>query len=142
MKSHNCIFFLLMMVLCGCHGDYNELGGEYIYTNGEIGKQIHGGGSGYFPYESLIPNRVLYYNYDDSHIVAYQVPEKEWIEFKKDYVSKEVADSLQNLFVKMVNIYYCYWIVSKQDGVIYGPLSKTNFIKTCDSLKCRLFLDQ
>jgi hypothetical protein len=129
------------MLFCSCHGDFNDIGNGYVFSNGEIVKRIRGGGNGYFPFEPLIPNQVLSYNYDSRYIVAYQIPEKEWLEFKKSYVSKEVADSLQILYNNMVNIHHCYWIVCKKDGNIYGPLNKNKYMLMCDSLDCHLSLN-
>ena len=141
MKKIVYLLCLSVFLLGGCHGDFCDIGDGFVYTNGEIGKKMSGGGLGYFPFKPLIPDHVMNFDYDSKYIIAYQIPEKDWFNEIKSYASQNDLDSLQSLFNKMITILHCYWIIRKQDGRVLGPMNKKEFLIKCDSLNCNLCLN-
>ena len=131
----------VLILLCGCHDSYHELGGRYIYVNGRIDKELDGGGLGWTPIESVIPENVLSYNYDKTFIIAYQIPSRAWFDFEtENAITKEKADSIEQLYNKMYDIHYCYWIIDKKKDQLYGPLDKKEFEKSCKKMGIKLKL--
>ena len=132
----------VLLLLCGCHDSYHELGGRYIYMNDRIDKELDGGGLGWTPIEPLIPEKVLNYNYDNAFIIAYQIPSREWFDFETvNAITKEKADSIEQLYNKMYDIHYCYWIIDKKKTQLYGPLDKKEFEKKCKIMGVKLKLN-
>jgi hypothetical protein len=77
-------------------------------------------------YDILIRGQVLNYDYDDKYIIAYQVYDKDY-----HYEPIEERDSLQALFEKTKKIRYCYWIINKETGKVFGPMKKKEFENRC-----------
>lgn len=140
MKNHFILLSCLIIIVCGCHGDYGDLGSGYIYTNREIGRIENGGGWGYTPYKSIVPNEVMDFIYDKAYIVAIQIPDKEWLQYKKETVSNDKIDSIEVLYKEMCMIHHCYWIICKKTEEVFGPLNYETFISKGDSLNCNLTL--
>ena len=140
MKKRIILLCSLIITICGCHGDYGDLGGGYIYTNREIGRIEDGGGWGYTPYKSIIPSQVLDFNYNKAYIVAFQIPDKEWLRYRKETVSNDKEDSIEALYKEMCKIHHCYWIICKKTGEVFGPLNIDTLISKGDSLNCHLTL--
>jgi hypothetical protein len=118
------------------------MGEGYIYSNREIGKQLEGGGFGYIPFKPLIPRQVLNFTCDNDYIIAYQIPSREWFDFETgNAITKEKKDSLEQLYNKMYDIHYCYWIIDKKKDQLYGPLDKKEFEKRCKKMGVKLKLN-
>ena len=132
----------VLILLCSCHDNYHELGSGYRYMNGRIDKELDGGGLGWTPIEPLIPEKVLNYNYDKAFIIAYQIPSREWFDFEtENALTKEKADSIEQLYNIMYDIHYCYWIIDKKKAQLYGPLDKKEFEKKCKIMGVKLKLN-
>lgn len=129
MMKKKVIFITLASLLFCCHGDYMELGGGYVYANRTIGKEIGDGMS-----SVLIEMQVLNYSSDDNYIVAYQVPDDDYMSISENVLPKEKEDSIRILYDKMRKIHHCYWIVRKSDGMIFGPMEKKEFDRQCKVL--------
>lgn len=134
------IFFLFVLLLfCGCHDDYWELGDSYVYDNGYIyylvsdnySKGIHE------HYEELVPFEVQNFGFDEQNIIAYQKPDSaEFTRFSID-IYKDSADSirayqanidsLESVLDSMLRIQNCYWIISKKNKKVFGPMSEFDF---------------
>ena len=132
--------FLFVIIVSSCHGDYWELGNDYLYCERVIYKQY---GDGENQWElPVIMGQVLNFDYDSNFIIAYQVPSRTSFDEQKDFKDfRGKEDSLENKWDEMRSIKKCYWIICKRDGNIYGPLSKWDFEFMCDSLNCTLTLN-
>ena len=135
-----CMTYVLIL-LCGCHDNYHDLGSRYEYMDGRINKELDGGGLGWTPIKPLIPEEVRKYNYDQDFIIAYQIPSRGWFDFEmENAITKEKADSIEQLYNKMYDIHYCYWIIDKKNDQLYGPLDKKEFEKRCKNMGIKMKL--
>lgn len=55
------ILLITIIVCCNCHGDYWELGRDYIYVNHAIAKQM--GDGKYRPLKIIVMDNVINFNY-------------------------------------------------------------------------------
>lgn len=133
------LFALSCILFINCHGDYMELGNDYIYSEHTIAKLS---GTGQYRYSDIIVmDYVVNFNYDNCYIVAYQRPSRRWIEFRKDYLDKEELDSIETLYTKICRINHCYWIIRKNDGIVLGPLDKCKYDSLCKKLSVNIQMD-
>ena len=130
----------VLILWCSCHGNHYDMGDGYIYTNHEIAKSLENG-VGYTHIEPLIPMKVLNYACDKDFIIAYQIPNREWFDFEEDDTPKEKVDSLELLYKKICDIHYCYWIINKKNGQIYGPFEKKEFESQCIIMGVKIKMD-
>jgi hypothetical protein len=117
----SCIIFITL-ILQNCSSDYTEnLGNDYFYRNeGGIIKDIlckkANGGE--------IPATVIEYNYNNDFIIAKQKP-------------KLPQDPLYDKTYKYnlgENVLY-YWLIDKENQIVYGPLNIEEFNKVKVKLK-------
>ncbi len=138
MKKNLLLFVFVTLVLCGCNDIYWDFGYSHVYSDRVIcnyvdEKKVY--------MNTLIPFGVRNFGFDENYIIAYQVPDSAY--FSVYYIdsykncsdstarSQEVADSLEALLDKMLNIQDCYWIICKKDKRVYGPMTESNFYEQC-----------
>lgn len=84
-------------------------------------------------YEPIIHEEITEYNNNLNFIIAHQKirePYEDMIIVDAIKYSKGAeADSLRNLFNKMIQIKGCYWIIRKKDSAVFGPMEKSDFLK-------------
>ena len=83
----------------------------------------------------LIPQNIIDDREFDNHFIFYQLPD---CTFYHDIHDSEIQiydsvqiDSLDALFDKMLDIFNCYWIVTKKPSKVEGPMTKEDFEKLC-----------
>ena len=114
-------------VLVSCLGVfYIDLGNKYAWLENRIIVKITEEKENALYYDTFIRPQVLNYAYDDKFIIAYQVYDKDY-----HYEPIEERDSLQALFEKTKKIRYCYWIINKETGKVFGPMKKKEFENRC-----------
>ena len=147
MHMRKLLYIFIVLLLCGCHDSYFELGDSYIYENGRIDKLMVKG-----TMTILVPDQVLNYEFDDNYIIAYQIPDSAYyreyyINAYKEYSdstihSQETTDSLKTLLDKMLSIQDCYWIIRKQDDKVFGPMAESDFNRMCKELNVSIKMDK
>ena len=145
-------FYLVLttILLCSCHGDFSSLGDSYVSIESCIAKEVDNEGH----VETLIPDQVLNYDFDKSHIIAYQMPDSDCfrrcrIDIYK-YLSlsdstmhfQHKADSLEVLLDSMLKIRDCYWIIRKKDCKVFGPMTESDFNRECKKRNIKLKMDK
>ena len=121
------VFLLCILVSCeDMYYGYWELGNDYAYIENREIVKIRRDINDNPLYDILIRGQVLNYDYDDKYIIAYQVYDKDY-----HYEPIEERDSLQALFEKTKKIRYCYWIINKETGKVFGPMKKKEFENRC-----------
>ena len=130
---------LLVVLISACHGDYWSLGDGYVFVNRAIARQT--GKGRYKPMETLVMDQVLNFAFDDNFIIVYQIPDRNWLNYAKDFMPAEKIDSIEALYVKMEDIHHCYWIIRKADAFIIGPMNKDEFEVTWKEMNINLKLD-
>lgn len=148
MKRVLYIFIYIVLLLCGCHDDYWDLGDSYVYDNGYVYLQVDKHYKNHKYYEELVPYRVLNFGYDENYIIAYQEPDSAQyrrfsIDIYKDFPdsikqSQVKIDSLESMLDSMLSIKDCYWIICKKDTKVYGPMTKSDFNRKCKKMKINL----
>lgn len=140
MQMRKFLYIFIVLLLCGCHDDYWELGDSYVYNNGCIYYVIdtcHRDGVRYEGLEELVPFDVHNFGYNEHYIIAYQKPDSEYyIGFNQTIPDsttrfQEKADSLETLLGKMLSIQNCFWIIRKKDKRVFGPMSESDFNRRC-----------
>lgn len=117
-------------MLIWLHGDFCELGNGYIWSEKKIGLMLN---EEVGTYEPIIHEEITEYNNNLNFIIAHQKirePYEDMIIVDAIKYSKGAeADSLRNLFNKMIQIKGCYWIIRKKDSAVFGPMEKSDFLK-------------
>ena len=140
MQMRKFLYIFIVLLLCGCHDDYWELGDSYVYNNGCIYYVIdtcHRDGVRYEGLEELVPFDVHNFGYNEHYIIAYQKPDSAYyIGFNQTIPDsttrfQEKADSLETLLGKMLSIQNCFWIIRKKDKRVFGPMSESDFNRRC-----------
>lgn len=123
-----------IIFLCGvfvsCLGVfYVDLGNSYAWLEDRTIVKITEEKENALYYDLLIRPQVLNYDYDDKFIIAYQV-----YDGSLDYDSiqrEEEKDSLFAQFELIKKLKYCYWIINKETGKVFGPMKKKDFENRC-----------
>ena len=145
------LFYLITaLLISGCYyGSFEDLGDSYIYMDGRIDKEID---EKRHSLKNLVPISVLNYDYDKSHIIAYQKPDSD--AFRKDYIDtydfftdstmqyQHEVDSLETLLDSMLEIRDCYWIIRKKDCKVFGPMTESDFNQECKKRNIKLKMDK
>ena len=138
------LYIFVVLLLCGCHDDYWDLGDSYLYSDGCVYKYIDEKGG---PMATLIPYDVLNFSFDKNYIIAYQKPDSAI--YRNYYInifressdstirSQEIADSLEILLGRMLSIRDCYWIIRKKDVKVYGPMRELDFNRQCKKMNIK-----
>lgn len=117
-------------MLIWLHGDFCELGNGYIWSEKKIGLMLN---EEVGTYEPIIHEEITEYNNNLNFIIAHQKirePYEDMIIVDAIKYSKGAeADSLRNLFNKMIRIKECYWIIDKKKHLVFGPMEKSDFSK-------------
>ncbi|WP_139261375.1 DUF3997 domain-containing protein [Xylanibacter ruminicola] len=141
------LYIYIVLLLCGCHDSYFELGDSYIYESGRINKLMDKG-----TITILVPDQVLNYEFDDNYVIAYQKPDSAY--YREYYInafkensdstirSQKMTDSLETLLKKMLSVPDCYWIIRKQDAKVFGPMSESDFNRMCKKLNVLIKMDK
>lgn len=135
------LLFICISIL-DCHGDYAEIDEQYRFVEGGIAIVTHRVHD-YECIRDIIPKNVMDYAQDKHYIVVYQEPwsDDDTRQIMIDGLPEGKQDSLEQKFVLMDSIKYCYWIIRKKDAYVYGPMTKTEFYKQCYLLKIDLKLN-
>lgn len=135
------LLLLCIITISGCHGDYAEIDEQYRFVEGGIAIVTHRVHD-YECIRDIIPKNVMDYAQDKHYIVVYQEAwsDDDMRQTMIDDLPKEKQDSLEQKFVLMDSIKYCYWIIRKKDSHVYGPMTKTDYQKQCHQLKINLEL--
>ena len=139
--------FSILMVSCdyifNIHGDYVELGNDYVFCNRVIGK-VYSRENGMVFFNDIVPQQVLNHSQDDNYIVVYQVPYPDGMQAAIDSVrmSQHEIDSIHTLYQKMMDIVDCYWIIRIKDNKVWGPMDYQTYRRMHDELKIEEELDK
>lgn len=125
-KINNIIEFRILLLLLTCvavqscnYNDNKYLGSDYVYyADHKMIVSSTGESSG-------IPSTVIEYCYDKRFIIAAQEP------IENDPNALLYDDIYE--YTEGYNAIY-YWIISKDQKRVYGPLSSIDFVKMKDSL--------
>ena len=117
-------------VLVSCLGVfYIDLGNKYAWLENRIIVKITGEKENALYYDTFIRPQVLNYAYDDKFIIAYQVYDGS---MAYDSIQREEEkDSLFAQFELIKKLKYCYWIIDKETGKVFGPMKKKEFENRC-----------
>ena len=117
-------------VLVSCLGVfYIDLGNKYAWLENRIIVKITEEKENALYYDLLIRPQVLNYDDDDKFIIAYQVYDgSEWYD---SIQREEEKDSLFAQFELIKKLKYCYWIIDKETGKVFGPMKKKEFENRC-----------
>ena len=113
---------------------YQGDGYSYYYTLGRFYKLDSAGG------RTIVPHDVLDFREFDNYVIIYQLPDCTFYHDVHDpdiitqYDSVQI-DSLDALFDKMLDIFNCYWIITKKPDKVEGPMTKEDFEKKCKEYK-------
>ena len=143
MKKSVCFaLFLIVVLFASCWNDYPRLGKNYVYCNRIIARtEMHGKSELLF---FLITEQVLNYNFNRDYIIAYQIPDTNYLgsrDLLKARMTEEQRDSLDRQFEEMLRIHDCYWIIRKEDCKVFGPMTKHDFDMICQELVVGIMLD-
>lgn len=134
------VLLIFLSSLYNCHGDSWNLGDDYVFVEGSIAKRC--GHNKYKYLETLIVEQVLNFNYDEDFIIAYQIPDRDYLNFVREFKTKREIDSLDNLYTAMETIHYCYWIIQKKNTNIIGPMNKEKFEDKCKEMNIKIRMDK
>jgi len=115
----------MFLSLYACHGDYRELGDGYLFVNWSIALKCDN-----MNIKCLVYPFITEYNYNDKFIIAHLPLENLCYEMVIDDINNAKGhekDFLKQKFEKMKHIKDCYWIILKEDGRTFGPMSKSEF---------------
>ena len=88
----------------------------------------------------IVPRQVINHREFDNYVIIYQLPDCTFYHDVHDpdiitqYDSVQI-DSLDALFDKMLDIFNCYWIITKKPDKVEGPMTKEDFEKKCQQYK-------
>ena len=88
----------------------------------------------------IVPRQIIDYREFDNYVIIYQLPDCTFYHDVHDpdiitqYDSVQI-DSLDALFDKMLDIFNCYWIITKKPDKVEGPMTKEDFEKKCQQYK-------
>jgi len=128
-------------VLVSCLGVfYIDLGNKYAWLENRTIVKITEEKENALYYDLLIRPQVLNYDDDDKFIIAYQV-----YDGSLDYDSiqrEEEKDSLFAQFELIKKLKYCYWIINKETGKVFGPMKKKEFEYRCKVMRIETKMKQ
>ena len=106
------------------HGDYWDLGNGYSYCEKSICKQDEKGVDTLVLFPEIID-----YAYNERYIVAYQEFDPTSIDNDTVWLRKEIKYYQQMKKQKKI-----FWVIDKVKDRVYGPLNKSRYGSTVDSL--------
>ena len=86
----------------------------------------------------IVPRQVIDYREFDNCFIIYQLPDCTFyhvVHHTTPLDDSVQIDSLDALFDKMLDIFNCYWIVTKKPSKVEGPMTKEDFEKKCKEYK-------
>lgn len=130
MRTFSIIVIILCCILISCLGaDYVDLGNHYAWIDNREIVKVKEEKNNCLYYDVIIRPQVLNYDTDDRVIIVYQVYDG------SDYYDTpsivENRDSLLALYDKIKKIKFCYWIIDKETGKVFGPMKKKEFENRC-----------
>ena len=87
-------------------------------------------------FRTIVPRQIINYREFDNYFILYQIGDSTSYhdvhhpDIITQYDSVQI-DSLDVLFDKMLDIFNCYWIVTKKPSKVEGPMTKEDFEKLC-----------
>ena len=89
------------------------------------------------PFNTIIPGKVVNYNYDDNHIIVHQRYDRLY-SFMDTLTSEHDKDSIIANYEMLKKINNCYWIIYKKKDIVAGPFNKHDFDVKCKKERIKL----
>ena len=119
--------------MTSCLGvDYVDLGNHYAWIDNREIVKVKEEKDNCLYYDVIIRPQVLNYDDDDKFIIAYQVYDGSL--YYDSIQREEEKDSLFAQFELIKKLKYCYWIINKETGKVFGPMKKKEFENRCKTM--------
>lgn len=133
LRTNICVVLLLgCCILSSCGVFYDDLGHSYAWLENREIVKITDVKENSLSFIEIIRPQVLNYDCDDTFIIAYQIYDGG--EYYDSFQKNEEKDSLMQQFAILKKLKYCYWIINKETGQVFGPMVKHEFEGKCQKL--------
>lgn len=136
---------LSIIAIVACHGDYNDLGNGFIYSERAVFYQNKDCDYG----RLVIEDDVCGYGLDSDYITIFQMPNHDSYEecdsleygtgeekiksrYSNDVIFKKSISERESL---IKSTHSPYWIIDKKKHLVFGPMNKKEYQHLYDSLK-------